>query len=62
MTMAAPTAPTAEQVRARTIASLERAAAELKAIDLRSLKGNAKEAVKDGRDAVADAIQYVKRA
>lgn len=55
-------APTAEQVRTRTLATLERAQAELKSIDLRSLKGGSKDCVKEARAWTADAITAVKTA
>lgn len=57
-----PTAPTAEQVKTRTLAALERAQTDLKSIDLRSLKGTAKDCVKESRAWVADAITAVKTA
>lgn len=59
-TAATPTAPTAEQVKVRTLAALERAQTDLKSIDLRSLKGDSKEAVKEARAWTADAISAVK--
>lgn len=60
MTAPAPTAPTAEQVKTRTLAALERAMTDLKSIDLRSLKGDARDAVKEARIWTKDAIAAVK--
>lgn len=62
MTATTDTAPTADQIRTRTLASLERAQNELKSIDLRSLKGTSKDCVKQSRTWVADAIAAVKTA
>jgi len=61
-TTTAPTAPTVEQVRTRTLAALDRAQTDLKSIDLRSLKGSAKDCVKEARSWTADAIAAVKSA
>lgn len=60
-TAATPVAPTAEQVRTRTLAALERAQTDLKSIDLRSLKGGARDAVKEARAWTQDAITAVKQ-
>lgn len=57
---ATPTAPTAEQVKTRTLAALERAHTDLKSIDLRSLKGVSRDAVKEARAWTEDAIKAVK--
>lgn len=58
---ATPTAPTAEQVRTRTLAALDRALTDLKSIDLRSLKGGSRDAVKEARAWTQDAIAAVKQ-
>lgn len=60
MTAPAPTAPTAEQIKTRTLAALDRALSDLKSIDLRSLKGDARDAVKEARIWTKDAIAAVK--
>jgi hypothetical protein len=60
-TASTPVAPTVEQVRTRTLAALERAQTDLKSIDLRSLKGDAKDAVKEARAWTSDAITAVKK-
>jgi len=62
MSTATTTAPTAEQIRTRSLAALERAQIDLKSIDLRSLKGTAKDCVKEARSRTADAIAAVKTA
>lgn len=55
----ATTAPTTDETATRSLAALERAEADLRSIDLRSLKGEVKENVKDARISVREAAKGI---